>query len=80
MNCVNYVKKTVCMVLMLAFVLISCLGAFATSENPKKLGILASSIKITDTKVEYLEIQMRNQLLHMLFERITTRFHWLEKR
>ena len=49
MNCVNYVKKTVCMVLMLAFVLISCLGAFATSENPKKLGILASSIKITDT-------------------------------
>ena len=48
MNCVNYVKKTVCMVLMLAFVLISCLGAFATSENPKKLGILASSIKITD--------------------------------
>lgn len=36
MNCVNYVKKTVCMVLMLAFVLISCLGAFATSENPKK--------------------------------------------
>lgn len=55
MNCVNYVKKTVCMVLMLAFVLISCLGAFATSENPKKLGILASSIKITDTKVEYIE-------------------------
>ena len=43
------------MVLMLAFVLISCLGAFATSENPKKLGILASSIKITDTKVEYIE-------------------------
>ena len=28
----------------------------------------------------YLEIQMRNQLFHMLFERITTRFHWLEKR
>ena len=55
MNCGNYVKKTVCMVLMLAFVLISCLGAFATSENPKKLGILASSIKITDTKVEYIE-------------------------
>lgn len=55
MNCVNYEKKTVCMVLMLAFVLISCLGAFATSENPKKLGILASSIKITDTKVEYIE-------------------------
>lgn len=65
MNCVNYVKKTVCMVLMLAFVLISCLGAFATSENPKKLGILASSIKITDTmerillKKQFPEISLR---------------------
>ena len=41
MNCVNYVKKTVCMVLMLAFVLISCLGAFATSEN-EQIGTFAA--------------------------------------
>lgn len=61
MNCVNYVKKTVCMVLMLAFVLISCLGAFATSENPKKLGILASSIKITDTKVASVDKGIHNK-------------------
>ena len=55
MNCVNYVKKTVCMVLMLAFVLISCLGAFATSENTEETWNFSKFNKITDTKVEYIE-------------------------
>ncbi len=43
------------MVLMLAFVLISCLGAFCNFRKSEETWNFSKLNKITDTKVEYIE-------------------------